>query len=214
MRLRCGKLQCETRIATDKSFTYSKFIQDTGIEPGQYSIRYAAGPTLCSAIPQYSPLLDSPTDYSYVEDGTWCAEGKACLSQECVVMENLPQDQQEFCGDQVVNQDGAEECDCGHESSCDDACCDATTCQLKEGAKCSSSDPCCDANCELANTTQICRASEAECDLAEYCSGDSSQCPEDAFKQAGQSCNGTATTGHCYNGQCFTVFDQCLRRVW
>ena len=42
----------------------------------------------------------------------------------------------------------------------------------------------------------VCRQSSGECDLEEYCTGESGECPEDLFFKNGISCKNGA--GYCY----------------
>jgi len=70
------------------------------------------------------------------------------------------------------------------------------------------SSPCCTAQCTFAPSTQICHPStDAICDKAEFCTGNSSSCPADVTAKNGQSCgsNGLA----CASGQCTSVDLQC-----
>lgn len=114
------------------------------------------------------------------------------------------------CGNKIVEDD--EECDCGTSEECEnDPCCDSITCKLKTEAECADG-LCCD-NCkvswilfkllfisyieweldclfdpQLRPRGIICRDSRNECDIPEYCTGDSGQCPKDVYKKNGQSC--------------------------
>ncbi|KAI5618512.1 zinc metalloproteinase-disintegrin-like brevilysin H2a isoform X2, partial [Silurus asotus] len=102
-----------------------------------------------------------------------------------------------------------EDCDCGSVAECTNPCCNATSCKLAKGAVCAEGE-CCN-NCKIADATQMCRARHDECDLPEYCTGDSSSCPEDVFVVNGLPCkNGN---GYCYNGQCPQRQDQCVK-MW
>lgn len=114
-----------------------------------------------------------------------------------------------FCGDSFVNQP-SEECDCGPAKTCEDTCCNATTCKLIEDADCSSFDLCCDQSCKIMTEGSVCREDTSECDLPEYCDGRSSSCPQDVYIQNGQRCKNNDLASHCYYGQCLTVYDQCL----
>lgn len=48
-----------------------------------------------------------------------------------------------------------------------------------------------------------------DCDLAEYCDGESATCPEDVFAVNGLECDGGL--GFCYNGQCPQRPNQCIK---
>eukprot|EP00731_Ephydatia_muelleri_P029655 Em0021g178a len=107
------------------------------------------------------------------------------------------------CGNGI--REGNETCDCGSPQECTDPCCNATTCQLAAGAQCNGG-ACC-SNCRFLSYGTTCRASNGECDVAEVCSGCSSQCPVDQLAQDGTSCG--SGTGFCYNGSCPTGDSQC-----
>ncbi|NXH76940.1 ADAM8 protein, partial [Hydrobates tethys] len=111
------------------------------------------------------------------------------------------------CGNQFVER--GEQCDCGTPEECSDRCCNATTCQLREGAECARGDCCQD--CKVKAAGALCRASKNDCDLPEHCTGLSPKCPEDVFQENGISCqNGN---GYCYNGACPSHGEQC-RTLW
>ncbi|NWX46120.1 ADAM8 protein, partial [Steatornis caripensis] len=111
------------------------------------------------------------------------------------------------CGNQFVER--GEQCDCGTPEECSDRCCNATTCQLREGAECARGDCCQD--CKVKSAGALCRASKNDCDLPEHCTGLSAECPEDVFQENGISCqNGN---GYCYNGACPSHGEQC-RTLW
>ncbi|NXV64500.1 ADAM8 protein, partial [Molothrus ater] len=111
------------------------------------------------------------------------------------------------CGNQFVER--GEQCDCGTPQECSDRCCNATTCQLREGAECARGECCQDCKVKAAGT--LCRASKNDCDLAEHCSGLSAECPEDVFQENGISCQ--HGSGYCYNGACPSHGEQC-RALW
>ncbi|XP_063921837.1 disintegrin and metalloproteinase domain-containing protein unc-71 isoform X1 [Zophobas morio] len=112
------------------------------------------------------------------------------------------------CGNRIV-EDG-EDCDCGTIDECPsvDPCCDPITCKLTTEAQCASG-PCCD-NCMLRERGVVCREPSNECDLPEYCSGDSGECPTDVFKKNGHPCG---YHGYCFNGVCPTLALQC-QNIW
>lgn len=56
----------------------------------------------------------------------------------------------------------------------------------------------------------VCRTSAGQCDLAEYCTGASEQCPEDSFEMNGKPCYNQAE-GFCHDGQCPTHQQHCWR---
>ncbi|CAG12572.1 unnamed protein product, partial [Tetraodon nigroviridis] len=110
-----------------------------------------------------------------------------------------------ICGNGFVEQ--GEQCDCGKVQDCTNTCCNATTCRLTEGSQCAEGD-CCD-DCKLAPRSRECRQKEDECDLAEFCDGQSNVCPEDVFAVNGLPCDGG--WGYCYNGSCPQRSAQCNR---
>ena len=108
------------------------------------------------------------------------------------------------CGNGI--REGDEVCDCGSPQECTDPCCDARTCGLAAGAECSAGE-CCTSTCMLVTYGTECRASNGECDIAEYCSGESNECPTDEHRLDGTTCNNNG--GYCYSGSCPTHNDQC-----
>lgn len=109
------------------------------------------------------------------------------------------------CGNGFVEI--GEECDCGLPNVCKNTCCDPMTCKLRSNATCATG-KCCDlATCQPHESGFECRSSDGECDLPEYCNGESEHCPLDYFKRDTEECqNGQA---YCYQGQCTTRDDQC-----
>ncbi|XP_019130580.2 zinc metalloproteinase-disintegrin-like VMP-III [Larimichthys crocea] len=110
------------------------------------------------------------------------------------------------CGNALLDPD--EECDCGPVEECKNPCCDASTCRLTEGSQCAHGQ-CCE-NCQLKLAGSVCRKSASSCDLPEYCTGASEDCPEDSFEMNGKPCFNQAQ-GYCYNGQCPTHEQHCWR---
>ncbi|MEQ2294805.1 hypothetical protein AMECASPLE_007526 [Ameca splendens] len=110
------------------------------------------------------------------------------------------------CGNALL--DSGEECDCGAAEVCNNPCCDASTCRLTGGSLCAHGE-CCE-SCQLKASGSTCRGSAGACDLPEYCSGDSPDCPEDSFEMNGKPCY-NKELGYCYNGQCPTRVQHCWR---
>lgn len=114
-----------------------------------------------------------------------------------------------ICGNGFV--ESGEQCDCGLEENCDNPCCNATTCMLHSNASCATGE-CCDLNtCRPKNAGTECRSAEHECDLPEYCTGQSEYCPSDVYKVDGESCS--MGKAYCYQGSCRTHNDQC-KLLW
>ncbi|XP_076651130.1 disintegrin and metalloproteinase domain-containing protein meltrin [Halictus rubicundus] len=114
-----------------------------------------------------------------------------------------------FCGNGFVEP--GEQCDCGLKESCDNPCCNSTTCMLHGNASCATGE-CCDLKtCKPKTAGTECRSAEHECDLPEYCTGQSEYCPADIFKMDGESCN--VGKAFCYQGSCRTHNDQC-KLLW
>ncbi|KAM4836627.1 uncharacterized protein RHO17_022187 [Thomomys bottae] len=109
-----------------------------------------------------------------------------------------------FCGNRVI--DAGEQCDCGSFKRCaHDQCC-LLDCTLKPGAKCASG-LCCK-NCHFMPPGTLCRDTEDECDLPEWCNGTSPHCPEDVYLLNGSPCLGT---GFCYKKRCNSRDEQCRK---
>uniref|UniRef100_A0A336MLR0 CSON003023 protein n=1 Tax=Culicoides sonorensis TaxID=179676 RepID=A0A336MLR0_CULSO len=113
------------------------------------------------------------------------------------------------CGNGFVEH--GEDCDCGLPEFCDNSCCDPLTCRLRSNATCATGE-CCDMNTCLPKTAGIiCRTADSECDLPEFCNGDSEYCPFDVFKRDSEPCGNNKA--YCYQGSCRTQSDQC-RLLW
>ncbi|KYN00635.1 Disintegrin and metalloproteinase domain-containing protein 12, partial [Cyphomyrmex costatus] len=114
-----------------------------------------------------------------------------------------------ICGNGFVEP--GEQCDCGLKEHCDNPCCNVTTCMLHSNASCATGE-CCDLKtCRPKTAGTECRTVEHECDLPEYCTGQSEYCPADVFKINGETCNGGKA--FCYGGMCRTHDDQC-KLLW
>lgn len=113
------------------------------------------------------------------------------------------------CGNGFVEP--GEQCDCGRPEDCKSQCCDPLTCKLHKNATCATGE-CCDFNtCQPKNAGTECRAVETECDLPEFCTGESEYCPTDVFKRDTEPCdNGEA---FCYEGDCRSHNRQC-KKLW
>ncbi|XP_061194629.1 disintegrin and metalloproteinase domain-containing protein 12-like isoform X1 [Saccostrea echinata] len=113
------------------------------------------------------------------------------------------------CGNGFVEP--GEECDCGIKGECKTTCCNALTCKLSPGAVCATG-KCCDTNtCTLKPRATLCRGAYEECDLPEFCNGESEYCPSDVYRKNGIECgNGQS---YCLNGKCKTHTGQC-RLLW
>lgn len=109
-----------------------------------------------------------------------------------------------FCGNNVL-EDG-EACDCGTLAECTDICCNATTCEIATGKECAFGE-CCNSQCLFSAYGHECRASSGYCDIAEYCPGNSGECPEDVYRANGITC--ASDTGYCMEGACPTHEEQC-----
>ncbi|EDV20167.1 uncharacterized protein TRIADDRAFT_32380, partial [Trichoplax adhaerens] len=106
-------------------------------------------------------------------------------------------------------RESGEECDCGSVAQCQDPCCNAATCKLQSFAECASGSCC--ANCKFKARSTLCRNVTNDCDLPEYCSGTSADCPVNVVKQSSLTCGNGA--GYCYNGACVTIDAQC-QTLW
>ena len=100
-----------------------------------------------------------------------------------------------------------EECDCGLKDNCDNPCCDPSTCRLFPNATCATGTCCNLATCELKQPGSVCRPASHECDLPEYCTGETEYCPSDVHKVDGTSCK--INKSYCFKGTCRTHTDQC-----
>ncbi|XP_050435802.1 disintegrin and metalloproteinase domain-containing protein 28 [Adelges cooleyi] len=113
------------------------------------------------------------------------------------------------CGNNFVEP--GEQCDCGLKENCKNPCCNPETCMLFANATCATG-KCCDLNtCRPRPAGVECRAAPHECDLPEYCDGDSEYCPDNVYKIDGSTCDNT--NAYCYQGTCRSHTDQC-RLLW
>ncbi|CAH1104939.1 unnamed protein product [Psylliodes chrysocephalus] len=113
------------------------------------------------------------------------------------------------CGNGFV--ESGEQCDCGLAEHCDNYCCNATTCMLHSNASCATGE-CCDlTTCLPKAAGSLCRSADYECDLPEYCTGQSEYCPENIYKLDTEVCD--EGKAYCYRGFCSTRTDQC-KLLW
>ncbi|EPY81699.1 disintegrin and metalloproteinase domain-containing protein 20 [Camelus ferus] len=111
----------------------------------------------------------------------------------------------QYCGNLVVEE--GEECDCGTTEQCtNDPCC-LLNCTLKPGATCAFGLCCKD--CKFMPSGELCRRQVSECDLPEWCSGTSHQCPEDVYRQDGIPCSDDSA--YCYQKRCNNRDEQCKK---
>ncbi|KAG5877205.1 hypothetical protein JTB14_017707 [Gonioctena quinquepunctata] len=127
-----------------------------------------------------------------------------CLKNKPVSLFDSP-----TCGNGFVEP--GEQCDCGLPEHCDNFCCNATSCMLHSNASCATGE-CCDlTTCLPKNAGTLCRSADYECDLPEYCTGQSEYCPADNYKLDTEVCDGGKS--YCYHGFCRTRTDQC-KLLW
>ncbi|XP_017046780.1 zinc metalloproteinase-disintegrin-like MTP8 [Drosophila ficusphila] len=113
------------------------------------------------------------------------------------------------CGNGFVEP--GEQCDCGLPEHCENACCNAKTCMLHANASCATGE-CCDlTTCRPKLAGSACREEENECDLPEYCTGESEYCPADVFRRDTEPCDGGKA--YCFQGTCRSHSSQC-RTLW
>ncbi|KAM3830892.1 zinc metalloproteinase-disintegrin-like daborhagin-K [Vipera latastei] len=124
---------------------------------------------------------------------------------ECILNQPLRTDivSPPVCGNELLEK--GEECDCGSPENCQNPCCDAASCKLHSWVECESGE-CCD-QCRFKRAGTECRPARDECDVAEYCTGQSTECPTDDFHRNGKPC--LNNLGYCYNGKCPNMHHQC-----
>ncbi|ORY90345.1 Metallo-peptidase family M12-domain-containing protein [Syncephalastrum racemosum] len=163
--------------------------------------------TTCSAGDTY---LMNPTSNVTTEDFSPCSINDICGSFPnigyCLQSPNLRTTNSfAMCGNGILEP--GEECDSG---STDSACCHAKTCKLKSGAKCDDYSEMCCLNCTVAPSTAVCRPAVSECDISEYCTGQSTSCPADEYEENGTVCGNS--TLKCASGVCTSRDEQCIAR--
>ncbi|KAJ5679306.1 Disintegrin and metalloproteinase domain-containing protein B [Penicillium macrosclerotiorum] len=167
----------------------------------------------CNANAQYimNPYAESTmTNFSECTVGNICsAIGRNSIKSTCLSdNRGVVTISGSTCGNGIVET--GEDCDCGGEQGCDDnACCDATTCKFKNNAVCDDSNDSCCSSCQYTSAGTVCRASTSVCDIAETCTGNSSTCPDDQYKDDGSSCGSSGQGLTCASGQCTSRDYQC-----
>ncbi|CAK8682793.1 unnamed protein product [Clavelina lepadiformis] len=156
---------------------------------------------IMSSLIGFGPTRDwSSCSKSYLEDN------RKFGGQNCLV--NVPEPDKIYggpkCGNDIVET--GEQCDCGPPEQCESRCCNATSCMLLPGAICDTG-TCCD-NCQYTRAGTECRSiSGNTCELPEYCTGNSPNCPGNMYAEDGTPCLGG--TAACYEGVCLTHDMQC-----
>ncbi|XP_062903300.1 disintegrin and metalloproteinase domain-containing protein 12-like isoform X4 [Mobula hypostoma] len=112
------------------------------------------------------------------------------------------------CGNMYVEE--GEECDCGKPEECEDPCCQPSTCKFTARAVCSSTGPCCK-DCKFLPAGTVCRPKRGECDLPEFCTGQSQDCPNNHYVKDGQKCSKGGL--YCSHGTCQSANQQC-QDIW
>ncbi|XP_045384951.1 disintegrin and metalloproteinase domain-containing protein 33 isoform X3 [Lemur catta] len=92
---------------------------------------------------------------------------------------------------------------------CWDLCCFSHNCSLRAGAQCAHGDCC--TRCLLKPTGVLCRQAAGDCDLPEFCTGASPNCPRDIYLLDGSPC--ARGRGYCRDGACPTLEQQC-QQLW
>jgi Disintegrin len=146
--------------------------------------RYLFQPVVWVTFVRLVSLLISPCSRFSGSLMTGVSGGKTNISCLLDPDPNHPTIALQMCGNGIV--ENGEDCDPGN--GVQSSCCDSKTCKFLNGAVCDpQSSTCCTADCTFAPTSQICRPSkDAQCDVAEMCTGNSSSCPADIFAPNGE----------------------------
>ncbi|XP_027057790.1 uncharacterized protein LOC113684595, partial [Pocillopora damicornis] len=98
-----------------------------------------------------------------------------------------------YCGNGI--REKGEECDCGTPEMCQakDPCCEPHNCVLKKESQCSDLHHSCCKNCLFKKQGTLCRGVKTDCDVPEYCTGASRDCPEDTYIINGYPCSQAKT---------------------
>ncbi|XP_075265049.1 zinc metalloproteinase-disintegrin-like crotastatin [Convolutriloba macropyga] len=79
---RCGKLQC----AVDAGFEPTV----AGSFENVYHSTFEYDNLACYTTDHFIPSIDSPDDFAYVRDGTWCGQNSFCYDRRCVHISEIP----------------------------------------------------------------------------------------------------------------------------
>ncbi|KAG2172339.1 hypothetical protein INT43_004881, partial [Umbelopsis isabellina] len=164
--------------------------------------------TVCNAGSTY---LMSPTSNVTTKQFSPCSQSYICNSMFSIGYCLRPPGfvntkSAPICGNGIKEE--GEDCDSG---GVDDRCCNGKTCKFKSGAICDDANDACCLNCKLKTSGSICRPARSDCDIPEYCTGDSARCPSDLHLPNGVPC-GNSTTLKCASGQCTSRDLQCQLR--
>ncbi|KAL6088283.1 hypothetical protein STEG23_035006 [Scotinomys teguina] len=150
---------------------------------------------------EFPALLDMMSNCSHAEIHNRISGYEHCLSFDRTTYRHttykVPR-----CGDKKV--DANEQCDCGSFKECISNSCCATTCLFTSGSSCDAGG-CCQ-SCSFSPLGTICRDKLGVCDLPEYCSGLSQNCPDNFYIQDGTPCSPLAV---CMSGNCSDRDLQC-----
>lgn len=157
---------------------------------------------------------DSTDGFSPCSIGNICSGMRNSLNTTCLTSNtNVHLVTDNVCGNGIVEE--GEDCDCGGPSGCgNDTCCDPNTCKFTAGSQCDDSNDVCCTNCRFASKDTLCRSAQSECDVPEFCTGDSVACPSNQFAKDGTACsvanNSISSNGlSCASGHCTSRDVQC-----
>lgn len=131
-----------------------------------------------------------------LDDGTECSDDPRliCMARSC---------QESVCGDGYLDELIDEECDDGN-YDVGDGCETDCTFSCHEHSDCSDGLACTEDLCDLTEThactyplspdSVVCRPVDGDCDMAEYCTGDDEDCPEDVFAPGTTECRPQASS--------------------
>ncbi|XP_027951822.1 disintegrin and metalloproteinase domain-containing protein 29-like [Eumetopias jubatus] len=143
---------------------------------------------------RYPVLTDSFSNCSFGHLQNILNINKHCLFNERVVFFNTSLTHVR-CGNSIVED--REQCDCGSIKQCASNPCCSNNCKLESTFLCDKG-LCC-TNCTFSAVGTLCRPIRNICDLPEYCTGRSPQCPNNFYMQDGTPCT---EEGYCYHGNC------------